>query len=99
MGTTALTGAWKKDIESKRHVRSDSELSIAVEQCESYAGKLRCGRFAVAAPEGFWVFDLKFPGQSEKRTFVPINAGRDNETIEKLKPLIGYAFLRDAQSD
>ena len=86
-------------IESKRHVRSDSELSIAVEQCESYAGKLRCGRFAVAAPEGFWVFDLKFPGQSEKRTFVPINAGRDNETIEKLKPLIGYAFLRDAQSD
>jgi hypothetical protein len=84
-------------IESKRHVRSDSELSIAVEQCESYAGKLRCGRFAVAAPEGIWVFDLKFPGQSEKRAFVAVNAVRDNEAIEKLKPLIGYAPLRDAQ--
>ena len=84
-------------IESKRHVRSDSELAIAVEQCESYAGKLRCARFAVAAPEGFWVFDLRFPGQSEQRAFVAVNMARVDETIKKLEPLIGYISLRDAQ--
>jgi hypothetical protein len=82
-------------IESKRHVRSDFELSEAVEQCESYAGKLRCSRFAIAAPEGLWVFDLRFPGQSHQRDFVSINNVVGNETLEKLNPLIGFAALRD----
>ncbi len=52
-------------IESKRKITSEAELKSAREQCESYCGKLRCSRFAVAAPEGIWVYDLRFPSQSE----------------------------------
>lgn len=58
-------------VESKRRITSDRELKNAREQCESYCGKLRCSRFAVAAPEGIWVYNLRFPTQSELLVHVP----------------------------
>jgi len=41
-------------VETKRRIRNQKDLTDAVEQAESYASKLRCTRFAVAAPEGLW---------------------------------------------
>lgn len=81
-------------IETKRKIRSDTELRVAVEQCESYAGKLRCSRFAIAAPEGFWVYHLKFPGQSTMLANVQLSRDIAPTAIEKLRPFIGYEALR-----
>ena len=80
-------------IESKRRVQSDEELRLAVEQCESYAGKLRCTRFAVAAPEGFWVYTLNFPGQSHRVAFLPLQGEISSAMVEQLTPLIGLNAL------
>lgn len=81
-------------VEAKRRLGSDAELKRAVEQAESYAGKLRCSRFAVAAPEGFWVYDLKFPGQSTVIATIPMDAAASSGDVAKLRPLIGYDPLR-----
>jgi hypothetical protein len=81
-------------IESKRRIQSGEELRVAVEQCESYAGKLRCQRFVVAAPEGMWVYTLNFPGQSTQLTYVEFEGDISHAMIEKLKPLIGFNALR-----
>jgi hypothetical protein len=81
-------------IESKRCIRSDEELRIAVEQCESYAGKLRCHRFAVAAPEGIWVYTFNFPGQSAQLAYMEFQGDISPAMVEKLKPLIGFNTLR-----
>jgi hypothetical protein len=81
-------------VEAKRRLGNDTELKRAVEQAECYAGKLRCSRFAVAAPEGFWVYDLKFPGQSAAIATIPMDAAASSGDIGKLRPLIGYDALR-----
>ncbi len=81
-------------VETKRRIRSESELMAAVEQCESYSGKLRCGRFAVAAPEAVWVYDLRFPGQSRLRLHADLAAGISPDLIERLAPHLGFATLR-----
>lgn len=52
-------------VENKRQITTEKHLRDAVEQCESYAGKLRCSRFVIAAPQGIWVYNLAFPRQSE----------------------------------
>ncbi|MDA0745718.1 MAG: hypothetical protein O2954_04320 [bacterium] len=80
-------------IESKRRIRSEEELHAAVEQCESYAGKLRCPRFAVAAPEGVWIYDLQFPGQSQLLKQIVLDNQFTGAKIDKLRPLLGFNEL------
>ena len=80
-------------IETKRAIRSAQQLQAAVEQAESYAGKLRCPRFGVAAPEGFWLYDLQFPGQSAQLATVELNVDTTRVDLGQLRPLIGFATL------
>ncbi|TWT44678.1 hypothetical protein RAS1_10930 [Phycisphaerae bacterium RAS1] len=51
-------------LECKRQIADDAELAAARQQAESYAGYLRLPKFGVVAPEGIWLYELKFPGQS-----------------------------------
>jgi hypothetical protein len=81
-------------VETKRRIRNQKDLSDAVEQAESYASKLRCTRFAVAAPEGLWVYELRFPGQSNQIATVELGENVAAAHFAKLKPLIGYESLR-----
>lgn len=74
-------------VETKRRIRSDAELKSAREQAESYAGKLRCSRFAVAAPEGVWVYELRFPMQSKLLAEVRMPAPATPEIETKLQVL------------
>jgi hypothetical protein len=80
-------------IECKRRIRSEEELRSAVEQCESYAGKLRCARFAVAAPEGFWIYDLRFPVESELLKRLPVDDIAAEANIDEIRPLLGFSEL------
>jgi hypothetical protein len=81
-------------LETKRHISNAAELKLAIEQAESYAGKLRCTRFAVGAPEGFWIFQLQFPGQSVQMAEITLDADIAHVDISKLKGLLGYELLR-----
>ena len=74
-------------LESKRRIRSDEELRTAIEQCESYAGKLRCTRFAVAAPEGLWIYTLNFPGQSSQLAYLLLSGERSFQVGGGLVPI------------
>ena len=82
-------------VENKRQIRSDRHLSDAVEQCESYAGKLRCPRFVVAAPQGVWVYDLAFPGQSKLILALEqdILSSATTGLAESLSNLMGFEVL------
>lgn len=82
-------------VENKRQIRSDRHLSDAVEQCESYAGKLRCPRFAVSAPQGVWVYDLTFPGQSKLLLALEqdILSSATTGLAESLSNLMGFEVL------
>jgi hypothetical protein len=81
-------------IETKYRIRSDSELSSAVEQCESYAGKLRCPRFAVAAPEGLWIYQMNFPGYSILLAQHALQRQVSPMTMQKIRPLLEFNALR-----
>lgn len=81
-------------IETKRKVGSTKELDFAKEQAESYAGKLRCTRFGVAAPEGFWIYELKFPGQSQQLASVELYKEVSKVEIGKLHQFIGFNTLK-----
>lgn len=81
-------------VETKRRIRNQKDLSDAVEQAESYASKLRCTRFAVAAPEGLWVYELRFSGQSNQLATVELTENVGPVHFAKLNPLIGYESLR-----
>ena len=80
-------------IEVKRRISSTKELEQAVEQAESYAGKLRCGRFAVVSPEGFWVYELRFPGQSRQLLSLEISSTQVEGVPPQLVDSIGYDGL------
>jgi len=75
-------------------MRSAKELRTAIEQCESYAGKLRCTRFAIAAPEGLWIYTLNYSGQSSQLAYLPFQSEISPAMVEKLKPLIGFNAFR-----
>ena len=51
-------------------------------------------RFAIAAPEGFWVYQLTFPGQSSILMNVELFGDIAPATVEKLRPFIGFDTLR-----
>lgn len=74
-------------IESKRSIRNSAELEQAMLQAESYAGKLRCTRFAVAAPQGIWVYEMSFPSQSRSLTDQPVPL--EAKTVGRLRELLG----------
>lgn len=74
-------------VESKRSIRNSAELEQAMLQAESYAGKLRCTRFAVAAPQGIWVYKMTFPNQSRALIDQPIPL--EHASIGRLRELIG----------
>jgi hypothetical protein len=76
-------------IESKRRIRSEADLQQAVEQCETYAGKLRCTRFVVAAPEALWVYDLQFPTQSRSLRQFALSGGLSSGARKELSTLVG----------
>ena len=84
-------------VEAKRKVRSAAELTKARDQAESYAGKLRCARFAVAAPEGFWIYELRFPGQSHELAVISFDGDISEKTLEQLRSHIGFDVLRRAE--
>lgn len=74
-------------IESKRSIRNSAELEQAMLQAESYAGKLRCTRFAVAAPQGIWVYEMSFPSQSRSLTNQPVPL--EEASVGRLRELLG----------
>ncbi|MCM5570489.1 EVE domain-containing protein [Burkholderiaceae bacterium FT117] len=74
-------------IESKRSIRNSAELEQAMLQAESYAGRLRCTRFAVAAPEGIWVYEMSFPSQSRALTDQPVPL--EEKSVGRLRELLG----------
>jgi len=84
-------------VETKCGIRNDTELTSAVEQCESYAGKLRCPRFAVAAPEGLWIYQMNFPGNSIQLAHVPLQRQVSPITMQKIMPLLGFCSLQPAK--
>jgi hypothetical protein len=86
-------------LETKCRIRTDAELSSAVEQCESYAGKLRCSRFAVAAPEGLWAYQMNFPGYSIPLAHVPLQREVSPLEMQKLSPLLAYDSLRSISTE
>jgi hypothetical protein len=90
---SALSGIAVMVVETKRRIVSEGELTLAVQQCESYAGKLRCTRFAVAAPQGVWVYQLNFPGQSSLLTRSPIDLSEASKAERLLRPLLGRSVL------
>lgn len=53
-------------IEAKRSIDEPEQLNAARQQAESYAGYLRVPSFAVIAPQGIWLYELVFPGQSKE---------------------------------
>jgi hypothetical protein len=81
-------------IETKYRIQSDTQLSSAVGQCESYAGKLRCPRFAVAAPEGIWIYQMNFPGYSTLLAQLPLQREVSPLTMQKIIPLLEFNTLR-----
>lgn len=83
----ALGSAVEIVVESKRSIRTTVELEQAMLQAESYAGKLRCTRFAVAAPQGIWAFELSFPSQSRALNDQPIPL--EEGSIGRLQELLG----------
>lgn len=100
----ALTSQALLVVEAKRKIGSTTELATAKEQAESYALKRRCGRFAVASPEGIWVYGLSFPGESRQLASIEIPAVvRDRHQRFNPKPfssrlvgLIDYDSLRSS---
>ena len=80
-------------IETKAKVRTDAELSAAREQCESYAGKLRCRRFAVAAPEGLWVYEMNFPGYSTPLAQIHLQRDVAPPALQKATALLAFSAL------
>ncbi len=90
----ALTSRALLVVEVKRHIGSTKDLELAVEQAESYCGKLRCTRFAVAAPEGFWIYDLQFPGRSAQLHNLELSSIEIEKTANELEKLLRYEVLR-----
>ncbi len=80
-------------VEVKRRIASTKELQQAVEQAESYAGKLRCSRLAVVSPEGFWVYELRFPGQSTQLLALEVSSKEAAAVAAQLAEAIGYERL------
>ena len=78
--TGELTSEARMVVEAKRRIANTRELEYAAQQAESYAGRLRCPRYAVAAPEGIWVYELQFPGVSRLLT----NCEMENQSVERL---------------
>jgi hypothetical protein len=74
-------------IESKRSIRNSADLEQAMLQAESYAGKLRCTRFAVAAPQGIWVYEMSFPSQSRALMDEPVPL--EEASVGRLRELLG----------
>jgi len=90
----ALTSQVLLVVEAKRQIGSTRELEQAVEQAESYAGKLRCTRFAIVSPEGFWVYELCFPGQSQQLASIEIASVDVDTAASQVAVHIGYEQLR-----
>jgi hypothetical protein len=90
----ALTSQALLVVEVKRRIKSTKELETAVEQAESYAGKQRCPRFAVASPEGFWAYELQFPGQSRQLVALELPSATIEHIASELQKVIGYEALR-----
>ncbi len=80
-------------LETKRQIANTKDLQFAREQAESYAGKLRCGLFAVASPEGFWLYELRFPGQSSLLAELTLSEDVTLVDVVKLKQFIGREVL------
>jgi hypothetical protein len=94
----ALTSQALLVVEAKRRIGSTRELEQAVEQAESYAGKLRCTRFAIVSPEGFWVYELCFPGQSQQLASIEIASVDIDTAASQVGGHIGYEALRSLGS-
>lgn len=77
-------------VEVKRRISSTKDLEFAALQAESYAGRLRCSKFAVASPEGIWVYKLEFPGISTQIASVDAVGGSIEGVAAQLMQWIGY---------
>jgi hypothetical protein len=84
----SLTSIATLVVEVKRRINSQRELTMAVEQAESYAGKLRCHRFAVISPEAVWIYRLHFPMQSEQLLLLENPGNLSNADGEVLRRYI-----------
>lgn len=80
-------------VETKARIRTDGDLAAAREQCESYSGKLRCRRFAVAAPEGLWIYEMSFPGYSSPLAQIQLDRDVSPVTLQKVTSLLAYDAL------
>lgn len=89
----ALTSQALLVVEVKRRIASTTELERAVEQAESYSGKQRCRYFAVASPEGFWIYTLQFPGQSQQLHSIEFAIADIEKAAQQLREIIGYEAL------
>lgn len=80
-------------VEAKRKIGSTRDLQQAVEQAESYAGKQRCNLFAIAAPEGFWLYQLQFPTQSRQLHALEFSIADIEKIANQIAGVIGYDCL------
>ncbi|MEZ6058615.1 MAG: hypothetical protein R3C01_18090 [Planctomycetaceae bacterium] len=83
-------------VEAKRRIANVKELEYAVQQAESYAGRLRCPRFAVASPEGIWVYDLQFPGVSTRIAAFQLANEPVELLSERLRDFLGFSACSSA---
>lgn len=86
-------------VEAKRRISNHVELDFAAQQAESYAGRLRCSRYVVTSPEGIWIYELNFPGQSHLLASFEIEDCVTEEIVQKLAPLVGYECLRNRRTE
>ena len=89
----ALSGEAAFVLETKREIASTAQGERAVTQAESYAGKLRCRRFAVADPDAIRIFDAAFPTESEEIARVPLLGDRTAAQERTLRDLLGFDAL------
>ena len=80
-------------LETKREIASTAQEERAVAQAESYAGKLRCRRFAVADPEAIRIYEALFPTESREIARVPLLGDRTPAEERTLRDLLGRATL------
>jgi hypothetical protein len=91
----ALTSRAVLVVEVKRRIASTKARETAAAQAESYALKLRCSRYAVASPEGIWVYELRFPGQSQLLLSVELKPGAGVDCASQLEPIISCSRLTE----
>ncbi|MEW4490951.1 EVE domain-containing protein [Thalassoglobus sp. JC818] len=86
-------------IEAKRKIRNKRELDSAQQQAESYAGHLRCPRYAVISPEGIWIYNLSFPGQSKPTIDIKLDPHDLGGAVQRLKSTLSFETCREYKQE